>query len=85
MSEQYIERTVDYDAYRRVNPTGGSTTMIEAQFTPRGKQSWRRWYNCNICGLTYPEDEVRLIGGAAYCVKFKHYLEAEQHDAKDLE
>jgi hypothetical protein len=84
VAEQYIERTVDYEAYRRVNPTAGSTTMIEAQFTPRGRQSWRRWYNCRICGLTFPEDEVRIVNGAPYCIKFKHYLEAIHHDAKDL-
>jgi hypothetical protein len=82
---QYVNRTVTYEAYRRCNPSGGSTTMIEAQFTPRGKQSWRRWYNCQICGLTFPEDEVRVIGEAAYCIKFKHYLEAKHIDTKDLE
>lgn len=54
---------------------GAGGTMVQANFATKGPHSFRRWYNCQICGLSYPEDEVVLYGGVAYCIKFKHYEE----------
>jgi hypothetical protein len=54
-----------------------STTMVQAEFTAKGRHSWRKWYVCTICGFSFPEDQVVLIGGAPYCTKYKHYEDAE--------
>lgn len=54
-----------------------STNMVEVNFTSKGRHSWRRWYQCSICGFSFPEDQVVLVGGAAYCTKYKHFLDAE--------
>ena len=55
---------------------GAGGTMIQANYAPKGKKSFRRHYNCQICGFTYPEDEVILDdSGAAYCLRFNHYEE----------
>ncbi len=52
---------------------GDGGTMIQANYAPKGPKSWRRHYNCQICGFTYAEDEVALDdGGAAYCFRFNH-------------
>ena len=55
---------------------GAGGTMLQANYATKGKFSWRRWYNCQICGFSYPEDEVILDdNGAAYCLRFNHYEE----------
>jgi len=57
---------------------GAGGTMIQANFATGKGQSFRRWYNCQICGFSYPEDEVILEGDAAYCLRFDHYLEIDK-------
>ncbi len=55
---------------------GAGGTMLLANYASKGPQSWRRWYNCQICGFSYAEDEVVIDdSGAAYCYRFKHYEE----------
>jgi hypothetical protein len=78
MSEQYLDTSVTV-TNEKCNFTHGDTVaMVEAQFSPTKKGfSWMRWYKCKICDLTYREDEVVFIGGAPYCTKYKHYLDAE--------
>lgn len=52
---------------------GAGGTMTQANYAAKGKKSFRRWYNCQICGFSYPEDEVALDdSGAAYCFRFNH-------------
>ena len=41
--------------------------ILEAQYTSYGPASGRKWFTCQICGLDYPEDEVSMQGGAAFC------------------
>ena len=84
MAEQYVNRTVTYDEYRRVNPSSGSTTMIEAQFATRGKQSFSKWEVCPICGFSYKQSEMIKVGGAFYCTRFNHYIDAKRESAGQL-
>ena len=61
---QYVTTTFTYES------TGGtvSTSMVWANYATRGPYTYRKWYNCTICGFDYPEDEVILRGGLAYCL-----------------
>jgi len=64
---------------------GAGGTMIQANYTSKGPASFRKWYNCQICGLSYPEDEVELDdSGAAYCYRFDHYLEIDKKSAAEI-
>ena len=73
---QYVTRTVTQLEYRRqADATGTEFEMIEAQFTTKGPQSWRKWETCPISGWSFPESEMRRVGGALYCTRFKHYLD----------
>jgi formylmethanofuran dehydrogenase subunit E len=47
--------------------------MLEARYAPKGPASGRLWYLCTICGGYFPEDEVRLKGGQAFCVPRRCY------------
>jgi len=77
--EQYVLETVtanDHD--RNANYDAGDTfEMYTVNYTTRGPSRGVRWYNCEICGLSYPKDKVLLKGGAAYCVPLKHYEEMD--------
>lgn len=73
MAEQYVNRTVTYEEYGRVNPSSGSTTMIEAQFATKGKQSFKKWDICMVCGFAYPKDQLVYIKGAPYCIPQRDY------------
>ena len=66
---------------------GAGGKMIQANYATKGGYSFKRWYNCQICGLSYPEDEVILDdeSGAAYCLRFDHYLEIGKPSAGELE
>ena len=76
MAEQHITRTITYIADGRANPEAGSTTMLEAQFATRGKQSFTKWDICKICGFSFPVSQMRFVNNAPYCIKYKHYLDA---------
>lgn len=75
MPGKYTERTVEYDAYGRVNPTSGSITYSEPDFIPKGKHTWSEWEACRICGFLYPKSELVYVKGAPYCTRFQHYLD----------
>lgn len=72
MSEQYLDVTVTVTNPKHPD-VGTDVDMIEAQFTPKGRFSFKRHYNCAICGLTYRADKVVLRGGTPYCIPLKHY------------
>ena len=76
MAEQHITRTITYVAHGRANPTSGTTTMKEAQFATKGKQSFSKWDICRICGFSFPRAQIRYVNNAPYCIKYKHYLDA---------
>lgn len=77
MSEQYTDVSVTCTNSKNITDVGDSVTMVQAEFSPtKGKFSFQRWYQCKVCGLTFRADEVVLIKGAPYCVKYKHYEEA---------
>ena len=64
---------------------GAGGTMLQANYAPKGKFSFRRHYNCQICGFTYPEDEVVLDdSGAAYCLRFNHYEEIDKPSGGEM-
>jgi len=63
---------------------GAGGTMVQANYATGKGQSFKRWYNCQICGFSYPEDEVILDGGLAYCLKFDHYLDIDKLSAGEL-
>lgn len=64
---------------------GDGGTMLQCNYATKGPKSFRRHYNCQICGFTYPEDEVILDdSGAAYCLRFNHYLEIDKPTAGSL-
>ncbi len=71
---QYIERTVDYIDE---NGDAQSVTMQEAQYAPTHQgYSFKRWYVCSICLMSFREDEIMLINGKPYCIKHGCYLDA---------
>jgi aspartate carbamoyltransferase regulatory subunit len=77
MSEQYTDVTVTCTNPKNVTDVGDTADMVQAEFSPtKNKFSFMRWYRCKVCGLTFREDEVVLVKGAPYCIKYKHYLEA---------
>ena len=58
---------------------GAGGTMLQANYATKGKFSWRKWHNCQICGFSYPEDEVVFDdSGTAYCLRFNHYEEIDK-------
>ena len=70
VSDQFITRTItDVD--------GNDHEMLEVQYTTRGPARGRRWYTCHICALDFPEDQVILSGGVAYCLPYKCYEDLE--------
>lgn len=71
MSEQYVQvGTVTLS-------DGTEVPQYEAQFTTKGPHRFERWWRCAICGWEFPESEVSLINGAAYCHRFHHNHPAE--------
>lgn len=85
--EQYVQETVTNSGHDRNGPDAAGTeyTMYTVNYTTRGPARGVRWYNCKICGLSYPQDKVVLKGGAAYCTPLKHYLEMDpSRKAKDF-
>ena len=72
------------DQYEWVSDGDGGL-MLQANYATGRRHSFRRWYNCQICGLSYPEDEVTLDeGGAAYCHKFHHDEEIGRPSAGEM-
>ena len=51
-----------YDTY-----TEDSTDYPQATGATRGGQSFRRWHTCDVCRLDYPEDQIVMFRGKAYC------------------
>lgn len=76
MPSQYVTETVTPVLHGRAVVDATPVDMIEAQFTPRMRQTFEKHHNCTICTFTYPESELVNIGGAWYCVKYKHYQDA---------
>ena len=85
--EQYVLETVTANGHDRNGPDVEDDTfdMYTVNYTTRGPSRGTRWYNCRICGLSYPKDQVVLKGGSAYCTPLKHYLEMDpSRKAKDF-
>lgn len=59
--------------------------MLEAQYGTRGPFSWRKWYVCRICANDYPEDQVVLRHGVAYCIPGRDYLDLPEHNRNKQE
>jgi len=72
--DTHIRRSISWVS----NGTTYLTYMFEAQRATRGPYSFRKWYTCRICGFDFPEDQVVLRGGAAYCIPYNHYYEIEK-------
>lgn len=84
---QHIIRAIPYTK-PRWDPDAGDTDsvdMLEAQFAPKGRFSWRRHYVCQICGFTYPQDEVLVKGGLAYCYRFSHDQDSKREGGIHLQ
>jgi len=73
MAEQWVTRTVTPVLHGRSVVDDTPVEMLEAQFTSKGPQSWRKWDVCVMCNFSYPEEELIYIGGRPYCIKFEHY------------
>jgi hypothetical protein len=52
--------------------------MLQAEFTTKGRHSFRKWYQCTVCTFSYPEDEIVFVNGAPYCTRYKHYIDAQE-------
>jgi hypothetical protein len=66
MAEQHILRTF-------TGNDGEEYSMYEAQFATRGPFSWQKWYTCCECLFDFPEGDVLLKDGKAYCIPNKCY------------
>jgi hypothetical protein len=71
MSSQHVQRGTT------TLSDGSSAPVYEAQFVTGREHNYERWWRCVVCGFEYPESEVSVINGAAYCHKFKHNHPAE--------
>lgn len=54
---------------------GVAYTVYEAASATSGPASGKRWYRCHLCAMDFREDQVMLIGGAAYCIPNRCYEE----------
>ena len=52
--------------------------MYEAQYVTSSPPRGERWYTCQICGLDFPESEVCVSGGAAFCYKYGCYKDMNE-------
>ena len=76
MAQQYVERIVTSVPDGKGVPfPAADFTMIEAQFTPRMRQTWEKHHVCPICDFTFPESEMGLVKGTWYCNRFGHAKE----------
>ena len=51
------------------------TYMYQASRATRGPYSFQRWHTCRTCGFDFPESEIMLINGGAYCTRHGHAAE----------
>jgi hypothetical protein len=43
-------------------------TGYESDVGTRGTAKFRKWEECPVCGLEYPEDQMVTVGGRRLCV-----------------
>lgn len=56
-----------YTLLTQQDKDGNDYTVYEAESGTRGTANGKKWYTCHLCSFDFPEDEVKIIGGAAYC------------------
>ena len=59
-----------------VDSQGNHYTMYDVQYsTTRKVWTGMKWYVCQICGFSYPQDKVRIRGDQAFCIPNRCYQE----------
>ncbi|KKL09418.1 hypothetical protein LCGC14_2566060 [marine sediment metagenome] len=75
MGSQYTTVTVTPVLHRRSVIDTTPVDMLQCEDATGGPFSFKRWYICPICTLTYRKDKMVEIEGTFYCKRFKHYLD----------
>lgn len=73
-------------AFQQTYISGGvtySTTMYSSAFGTYGPARGKKWYECHVCGFSYPEDRVVLRGGVAFCRENMCYLDMDKRRTQD--
>ena len=58
-------------------PTGAFNVYGASSMT-RGPQRFKKWYECGVCGLDFPEDQVTVFQGKVFGIPCGCYKDIEQ-------
>lgn len=69
--DQYIIRII-------TDPDGVDWEMYEAQYATKGPATGEKWFNCTICGDSFPKSKMAFKGGAPFCIPHRCYLDKDE-------